>query len=274
MRSFEAAVDTIRILLYNCDIADDFGVVDNRGLYSPRLSVHIAEWVWINAANVMDDSGMAYIKRLLLRNLICSIGYLDKYDADQVCSTDDVVGLAVKLMDVDVTESYLKGEITFIDDLFIFNDSSLTSAALGDHYIEILTRVGLDVEACIKMELTSLSDNSVDTSYWNGLPRNFMLERRDEDQLSLRWIWVLDPDSSGFILLSEHAALTCDYAWYFSHWPFAEPIHGRLRNKSPERINAQLETRFDKCAANKARKERARTGQKRFKSKMPGAWTW
>jgi hypothetical protein len=222
----------------------------------------------------MDDSEMACIKRLLLRNLICSIGHLDKYNADQVCSTDDVVGLAVKLMDVDVTESYLKGEITLIDELFALNTSSLMSAALGDHYIEFLTRVGLKVEACIKMELAILSEDSFDVPYEGELPQNFILERRDEDKLSLRWIWVLDPDSSGFILLSEHAALTCDSGWSPCPWPFYETIRERSRNKKPQRTHAQLEARFDKCAANKARKERARTGQKRFKSKMPGVWTW
>jgi hypothetical protein len=272
--SSEASIDTIRVLLYNCDTADDFGVADKCALYSRGLSIHTAEWLWINAANVMDDSEMACIKRLLLRNLICSIGHLDKYNADQVCSTDDVVGLAVKLMDVDVTESYLKGEITLIDELFALNTSSLMSAALGDHYIEFLTRVGLKVEACIKMELAILSEDSFDVPYEGELPQNFILERRDEDKLSLRWIWVLDPDSSGFILLSEHAALTCDSGWSPCPWPFYETIRERLRNKNSQQIIAQLEARFDKCAANKARKERARTGQKRLKSKMPGAWTW
>jgi hypothetical protein len=272
--SFEAAIDTIRVLLYGCDTPDDFGVADNCILYSQGLSVHIAEWVWTNAANVVDDSEMIHIKLLLLRNLICSICYLDNHDANLVYSTHDVVGLAVKLMDVDVTESYLKGEITLIDELFTFNTSSLTSAALGDHYIEFLTRVGLEVEACIKMELASLFEDSFHISYGDGLSRNFILERRDEDKLSLRWIRVLDPDSSGFILLSEHAALTCESGWYIRHWPFSETIHERLRNKNSQQIIAQLEARFDKCAANKARKERARTGQKRLKSKMPGAWTW
>jgi hypothetical protein len=124
-------------------------------------------------------------------------------------------------------------------------------------------RLGIDVAACVETHLAGLWEDGVD-----ALARNCMFEQLEYGTWILEWVWIQDKSASGYLLASEHSALGADVetrrAFY---WPF---LVGKDQTYRRSKKNSQWH--FDRLMANKARKERARTGQKRTKSRMPGTY--
>jgi hypothetical protein len=108
------------------------------------------------------------------------------------------------------------------------------------------------------MELQGLSKGLSSTRLGSRLPRKVIFERRDDYNWSLRWIWIFDPCLPDFSLITEHLALTFDGRNNYS--PFSEHLIKQRGDNEPKRTDIELEVQFSKRMANKARKERARTG--------------
>ena len=84
--------------------------------------------------------------------------------------------------------------------------------------------------------------------------------------------WKFDPDSPIFLIVSEFSILA--QSFYLESWPFLGPSRVDEDYWNPHwRKDAKWVSRLNRRMATKARKERARTGLKRPRSKMPGAWT-
>jgi hypothetical protein len=178
----------------------------------------------------------------------------------------------VRLMgDDNTSQYYLGGNFKFLNTLFGQTSSSFDSQVLGAFFLNLLERLNMDVEACMARELDVLTDGVLKPRSWME-ERKAVFEPFDHGGWLLRWIWVFDDSAPGYLLVSEHIGLGPDEygAWY---WPFFEDPLYFWSQESRYRW-AKVEARSTRRLANKARKERARTGQKQPRSRMPGAWNW
>jgi hypothetical protein len=261
--------ETIRLLLYSCDKEGDLGDLSSWPTeFLPPLLVDldIVEWIWVHAAAVLDDQELAYLRCFLLASLVSRY-----HRCLRDSPSDDITDKILKLMDTQMLEYYLKSNVRLLDALYSTSTSSLNSKVVGASFVNLLTCLGLDVEACRTRELELSNGGLLRSGHFLSGARKIVFEPVDGGWL-LGWIWVLDPSEPGYLLVSEYIGLGAD-SWYAQNWPFFPdvPLCDYEAYKSRW---MKAEVRFTRQLANKARKERARTGQKRQRSKMPGAWNW
>jgi hypothetical protein len=178
-------------------------------------------------------------------------------------------------MDEEMIQHYLQGKIELIQVLLECTIASVQSQRVGSAFIDLLTRLGLDVEACINMELGNLPEGLLNYWFIEQPGRQIVFDSSQNEGWTLRWTWDFDPLAAGHILVSEHIALGADNFYAFG-WPFytIDPSFDWVHWKVCDRVGGKYDARRERREAAKARKERARTGQRRIKSKMPGAWNW
>jgi hypothetical protein len=258
-------VDTVRFFLFDCDHVDDF---ENEylGLYG-NFDFDVLEWTWRHAVAVLDECSLLRFRSWLLTS------HINQYPLNyEHLQGHDYKDRIIKLMNAEMVEHYRQGNIKLLRALFESPYGSLDSQRYGYLLTGLLSQLGLDVKSCIDMELENFPGGIIRREWPGDLDRKIVFEILDNGW-SLRWIWVLDPCEPGYLLLSENIGLTCD-TYFLELWPFSETWEQQLDSEKRTRTGATYEARFDRRMANKARKERARTGQRRTKSKMPGAWTW
>jgi hypothetical protein len=259
-----------RLLLHNCNQDGDLESIDFLlEICCVRLTIGLeaVEWIWVNAATAFDDQELARFRFFLFAGLINRYG-----DCPGVSHNNEITDKILKLVDNQTLEYYLKSEYRLLGALYYSRESSLDSQLLGASFVKLLTRLGLDVEACMTRESEVLNRGILNDAYFLHGVRKVVFEHVNEGWL-LGWTWVLDPSEPGYLLVSEYTGLVAD-KWYGRDiWPFFPdiPLWDYEAYKSRWR---KAEVRFTRRLANKARKERARTGQKRQRSKMPGAWNW
>jgi hypothetical protein len=263
--------ETVRLLLQSCDQVDQFD--EDSFLFSPRygwvnITLETIEWSWFNAALYIDDDELGNLRVSLLRGIFrdCAITFMEDPEIGHYPET--IVRLMV---DAHTSEHYLDGNFEFLDTLFGFDSSSLKSQVLGAFYLDLLERLNMDVGACMARQLDVLPGGVLEYHSFAG-ERKVVFEPLDHGRWLLRWIWVLDDSAPGYLLVSEHIGLGPDdpFSWL---WPFFEDPFDFWSQESEDRW-AKAEVRSTRRLANKARKERARTGQKQPRSRMPGAWNW
>jgi hypothetical protein len=266
----EEELETSRLLLHSCNQDGDLGYIDYLfEICCVRLTIglEVVEWIWVNAATVFDDQELARFRLFLLAGLV------DRYgDCLEVSHNNETTDKILKLVDTQTLEYYFKSDYRLLDVLYLTCASSLDSKLLGASFVNLLTRLGLDVEACMTREL-ELSNRGIlnDVYFLHGV-RKVVFEHLKGGWL-LGWTWVLDPSEPGYILVSEYIGLVAD-RWYDEGiWPFFLDVP-RWDYEAYKSRWMKAEVRFTRRLANKARKERARSGQKRQRSKMPGAWNW
>jgi hypothetical protein len=263
--------ETVRLLLQSCDQVDQFD--EDSFWFSPRygwvnITLETIEWSWFNAALYIDDDELGNLRVSLLRGIFsqCATTFSEGSEIDHYTE------IIIRLMDgTHMSEYYLGGNFRFLDTLFIQKRSSLDSQALGAFYLNLLERLNMDVGACMARQLDVLPGGVLEYRSFAG-ERKVVFEPLDHGRWLLRWIWVLDGSAPGHCLVSEHIGLGPDIYWA-EDWPFFEDPLGSWSQKSRGRW-AKAEARSTRRLANKARKERARTGQKQPRSRMPGTWNW
>jgi hypothetical protein len=264
-------VETVRLLLQSCDQVDQFE--EDSYFFNPRygwvdITLETIEWIWFNAAFYIDNDELGNLRVSLLRGIFRDCATTFMKDPEIGHYTETIVRL---MIDAHTSEHYLGGNFEFLNTLFGFDSSSLKSQVLGAFYLDLLERLNLDVRACMARELDFLSGGVLVSPPWAG-ERKVVFEPLDHGGWLLRWIWVLDGSAPGHCLVSEHIGLGPDISWA-KDWPFFEHPLGSWSQESRDRW-AKVEARSTRRLANKARKERARTGQKQPRSRMPGAWNW
>jgi hypothetical protein len=264
-------VETVRLLLQSCDQVDQFD--ENSVCFDPRsgwvdITLETIEWIWFNAAVYTDDDELANIRVSLLRGIFsqCATTFSEGSEIDHYTE------IIIRLMDdIHMSEYYLGGNFGFLDTLFTQKRSSLDSQALGAFYLDLLKRLNMNVGVCIARQLDVLTSGVLKSCTWVE-ERKVVFEPLDYGGWLLGWIWVLDDSAPGYLLVSEHIGLGPD-EWWATGWPFFEdPL--RLWSQESEVRWANDKARSTRRLANKARKERARTGQKRPRGRMPGTWNW
>jgi len=255
-------IEITRLFLPICD--QDVGFEHAYTLSMVRwMSPGRFEWLWMYAANVLDDVELISFRSKLLKCLVAHFPW--SRDAEQNNSWHE---LSCKLTSSEMLQHYTRGEFKLIETLFNNYHSSFDSWTIGSRFLDLLRRWDLDVEAAVAKELADLP--LLLHNYWNmDVTRKLLFEPLEGGGWRLGWEWNIHPQESGYLLVSEHIALGLDNAWQFNRWPFFDKDWVEMDEKITKR-----QTRFNRRTANKARKDRARTGQKRARSRMPGAWDW
>ncbi|KAF2828395.1 hypothetical protein CC86DRAFT_288492, partial [Ophiobolus disseminans] len=220
-------------------------------------------WLEIYARNMLDRSELMSFRILLLRDFMTGL-------ASDSAKSHTPTELLLQIINVEMQEHYMRGGFGLLKELFRLNTSSIESQRLGAIFVDLLTCLGLDVEACINMELGKLPEGCM-----LDAKRRVVFEPLEHHGCRLRWEWVSDPCDPGFLLMSEHIGLGPDCEWWAdTEWPFPEAPDDLYLFEVLKQRKIGNPPRFNRRMANKARKERARTGQKRTKSRMPGSWNW
>jgi hypothetical protein len=277
----DAQVDTLRTLLVDFDTIDDANPSrdDSSILVNPSptyvfrnkifRNIEAVEWLWIHAALVFHGIELICIRVKLTYILICH-AFGDFHDFDL-----EVYHVLIRLLGGDMVEEYMKGTYYLLP-TFLGGGNSLDSKLRGKAYLHLLGSLHLDAEACVARELQNRPGGLIfDREDYNQV-RKIIFEKDEMQSLTLRWEWAYNPHALGYYVVSEFNALAGDTwdLWYESHWPFCEWRWWVHTDEERERLYLNKSRRFDRRTAAKARKERARTGQKRSQDKMPGTWEW
>lgn len=278
-------INMSRFLLHQCDLTDDIEDPESplvRIQFLATLEDESLKWLWHNISAVFEHNDVVRIRCHLLQAFVCGITRATS-STQEHAKIDQVV----ELMDFELLQRYLKGEFSLLRPLFA-NDqdlSSIDSQRYGRIFLDLLKRLRLDMNDCVGGESELLR-----TRPWSYVgvwrDRNIVSEDQGDDNRLLSWVWDLDPSAPGHTLVSEHMSLGPDSGWHrplwsrdwhysFEHrvsWPFSES-DARFDRHGHYLGGTHWESRFNRREANKARKERARTGQKRSR-RMPGAWSW
>jgi hypothetical protein len=241
--------------------------------YGDRL--RIAEWLWVNAVFHLYGSELINLRILLAQSFVVCYSQPDNGLHDRVSE------ILVKLMDFEMIELYKGGAYPllpgfFADAQYFYGHCSFDSKYTGRRFLQLLARLGVDVQTCVRREIDSIPHSSFFSLYLGH--RNLIFERL-EDGMVLRWEWKYDTTATGYLVVAEFSTLAGDANpnHETSQWPFTDfdcLDHGgyELSERIYEFKTSKQIARFERRATTKARKERVRMGQKRPRSRMPGAW--
>lgn len=197
-----------------------------------------------------------------------------------------IVNRIISYTNPEIVEAYFEDGVGLVKAFFSLGDSSLASYRQGQLFLNLLKRLDVDVDTYMAKESMDLKFGRM-PYHLEPLPdRKITFKSLDNDERLLYWIWDLDPSTPGHLLVSQYTGLGPESNWYgVIHqvdsdtyhywnptWPFSD-ADPRLHWREKYVKNTPRETRFVRREAKKARKERARMGQKRSR-RMPGAWCW
>jgi hypothetical protein len=229
-------------------------------------SLDVINWLWVNAACAFEEADLigvrvVIIKSLVIRSILFPTDHLK----------ESVFQFLVPVMDDEMKKQYLAREFQLLP-LLGATFSSCESEQLGQAFLGLVAKLDLDAKVCLDIEL----QNANDVLSYDGSFRRIVFEEFNGAVKSLRWEWTYDQSAPGYEVVTEFNGLSGDTpaSCVHSTWPLPdfedfEACYLYYKDRVPNRA-----TRFARRMATKARKERARTGQKRPRSKMPGAWTW
>jgi hypothetical protein len=269
-------IDTFRTLLLEFDTIDDLSI-SLRPLkfihpweHFAIMTIEVTEWIWINAALALDNTNLVILRASLLHMLIDWYNYgFSRY------SSNEIHQVLTKLIDGEMAAEYLRGTYVLLPAIF-WKGTHLGSKWRGDFYLSLLASLQLDVEACVAKEFEHLPGGIMEADSTYDPNRRIIFKKDEEQRPTLRWEWVYDPHALGYHVVSEFSALVSDfpYVWGSLQWTLGGFMDGGYTYEHLQHRELNEAQRFNRRMAAKARKERARTGQKRSRSKMPGAWDW
>jgi hypothetical protein len=271
----DVQIETLRTLILDFHTIDDADTSSEPRLYNPVRAYDIRgietfDWLWTHAELVFHDQELLGIRVKLIRSTIHS-GFDNSDDFD-----NDIYQVLVRIMGDEMVAEYLKDSFSLIWSFF-YDLNSVDSRRRGEVFLSLLGSLHLDVEACVAKELERYYPGGfMDDPYVSSQKRRVIFERDQMKSPVLRWEWAYDPDALGYYVVSEFNALAGDTwdLWYESQWPFCEWRYRDYTYEARIRMKLNKSRRFDRRTNAKARKERARTGHKRVRSKMPGTWEW
>ena len=281
------AIDTFRLLIQYSEGTQDFE--DEETTYQddgmPNFignSFEAIEWLWFYAETILNRAQLLRLRLELLKECV------NKYRDYSTSEEDEELTLKILgLVDTDMREQWLHRRIALLPSLFEYGTSYMDSQRIGSAFLDLLMRLGLDVGACMAMEFHCMRERDVDWSCMihNRHERTFRFVQSEGCGWVLKWEWNFDPGEPGYLVVSEYPGLgpdDCDSETGYNNghmWPFACKTQILCGNSDyrgttePGRLRERA-ARFNRRMAAKDRKERTRTGRKRVKSKMPGAWSW
>jgi hypothetical protein len=159
---------------------------------------------------------------------------------------------------------------------------------IGRAIVVALSMFGVDVEACMAREFLRFPLGVVECC-WLGkrLKKTVKFSKQGASGNTLDWNWIHDESAPGHLLVSELAAFTVNSDMQLGYHDNL-PSYYRGQGNGPLWMNrhdraklydeidrnggGKWPPRFERRRAKRERKERARSGQKPTRTKMPGTW--
>jgi hypothetical protein len=269
-------IDTLRFILLYPDQTGELDLIFRQITNGEVLQCYVetrldvVEWLWTHAALLYDGADLVCLRAVLAQKL------LENHSRSYKFLSDDTNRLLAKLMDNEMTNEYLCGTYSLLGG-FYWTKFSIDSASMGAQYLNLLSELGLDAEQCISNEMER--GWGQDRSEPDRPTRKIIFERSEARICGLRWERDYDPQEPGYDVVSEFNALAADSGGSknYSTWPFVDFVWSTWSWSDyyicPDCLGKK-DIRFGRYMRTKARKERARTGQKQPRSRMPGAWNW
>lgn len=254
--SADDRIDTYRCFFDDIDLVDEF----NR-LYAfrsmPCFFTNFDElhWLWQKNLELLVGEDLRSNQRIMIHHIWVSPDI-------QYNFTNYGLHLPDIPMHRDIPSDIQYGRCHILKDMFSACRGALTSYVLGARFLDWLVSLDLNPELFVTSENTDLVDSSFCPT------KRIVFERDWEQKWVLGFEWVFDHQAPGYSLISEYTALAVeqDLGWLYWNWPFSENY--KLES------DAARTARFNRRMAAKERKERARSGKKQPRSRMPGAWKW
>jgi hypothetical protein len=256
------SIDAMRYLLEVSRDIDDFDTWRWR-----HLDLYISDstpntnWFWDHAMGNFSGSELLVFQAMIFRDIVRN-------------SRSDYQVLVPKMAKSSLLlENILGGNIDAFSHLWHAHDST-ESQKLGSRYIALLKSLGVDFKRSIEAELGKFPGRILPSHRgMNILDQKILFYQNEEQDWILRWEWVLDEEAPGSLLLLEFPKMTFDVCnlWSYDDWPFFTPSPKPPLDDYYQR-GPKWDARRARRLAKTARKELARTGQKRPRSRMPGAW--
>jgi hypothetical protein len=227
----------------------------------------LTNWLWDYITNNYSGSELLVLQAMIFKDVA---QYLGKRDFRQDAYTT-LQSLAPKMAKSDLLLDEISlGNMGVLQSLWdIIQDGETMSQETGSCYIALLTSMGIDVKRSIEAEIEQLSGGILHSfNRWSD--RKIFFYQDDQQDWVLRWEWELDKEARGYDLLSGFPRMTIDELRGYN-WPFHELKWG-LPYDDLHQEGPKWDARRARRLANAARKELSRTGQKRPRSRMPGAW--
>ncbi|KAF2853001.1 hypothetical protein T440DRAFT_497472 [Plenodomus tracheiphilus IPT5] len=260
-RNSPLAIGTLRVLMSSKEVIDDIVYASFSG-YGWRLSSEWSpesfEWLWKQLESMYADEDLAPLRSKIfsfaLYGFAHSVGF-------------GVNGRAPKFNMTSRTRDNFKSDDIHILVGSLSSYGADTSFVVGAAIVKVLLEHGLDVEVCCARMRHSFDANR------NLSIQRFISERVGEQDWILGFKWVFEPQGSGYLLVHEFTALVVEsrLELHTDFWPFARE-YARWGWPGRKYDDPKRQSRFARRMASKARKERARNGQKRPRSRMPGGW--
>jgi hypothetical protein len=221
----------------------------------------LTNWLWLNATSSFYGADLVGIRVCLIQALTrtCHIAADNFHEGLFSC--------LLAFINEEIKEQYLAGAFTLLP--LLTGSRSVDSWCSGRAFLDVFAKLGLNAKVCMDMELR----REPLLLCTDGLYHRVTFEEFDGAIEDLRWEWAYELRVPGYQVVTEFNGLSGD-SRYAEHWPFLHFESVPAKFSYYEIRDRCQAARFDRRLATKARKERARTGQKRPRSKMPGAWTW
>lgn len=181
----------------------------------------------------------------------------------------DYPGLDIK---GDLLDYLQLGGGDLVESLFLGRNDSYESFITGDEFLTWLSKSSLNVEQLVMNQIAKLGPGALLKSW--PYDQRVVFRTLETGEWKLGFEWALDEEACGYLLVSEYQCLTIEsehFSYSYMKRPFLEHIWKRIPGELEE-WKPKQDLRFRRRMAVKARKERARNGQKTPRIRMPGAW--
>lgn len=268
-------IDTLRLFLeytHECD-----ALIPSMGRlaeHAHKLGLDVLQWLWNNCEPLLDQEDVLTAQTSIVEG--CWLGY--KQLQEKGIHQD----LLAMVMDQNFREHMQSCALQLLDCSIGACQSSTRSYDIGAAYLDWLLSLGIDVEDYIGKALEQMP-HGMPATYFH--PARKVIFKKDSNQdWVLGFEWAFDSELAGYMLVSEYSGLLVDWMGpteqddIILYGTMEDRMSLNLSHSDMTRQNAQRQAqrhaRFERRIADKAKKERARLGQKQSKSKMPGGWQW
>ncbi|CAN9176259.1 unnamed protein product [Alternaria alternata] len=251
------AIDTYRCFLDDEDLVDEFNKTDGSYLVNghPSFTAEKIQLLWQKNLELSVGEDLRSNQRVVTRRFWSIIGFTD-YDLHRELQ------FPILPMDGDILSDIQYGRCEIFGVLFSGCRTVMESYIVGAWFLDWLASLDLDPKLCVAHEEVNFE------SFQWLIDVRIAFERNWDQKWILGFEWVFDHQAPGYTLVSEYTVIVYESYWKPGKWPFRA-----TEDKSGQEL-VNRKVRFNRRMAAKSRKERARSGQKQPRSRMPGAWKW
>jgi hypothetical protein len=236
-------------------------------------SPQITNWLWDHVMSNFSGPELLTFQTMIFRDIVRNVDS-DIFWGD-IFTTVRILSPKMAKSNL-LLEEILMGNIDALVHIWyqsLYDETK--SQESGSRYIALLRSLSVDFKHSIEAMLEKLPGRILQGISVGSLDRKILFYQDDEQDWVLRWEWVLDEEAPGYTLLSEFPSMTFGghRSTYHFGWPLLTLDWGLLDDDVDDGFQGlKWDVRRARRLAKTACKELARTGQKRRRSSMSGAW--